>query len=281
MYLAEIRGKLSRRMEGSEDILTSNVFSFFKYVDRQLFLRRFLDTLDIHVSGGDAENAEFLFWPKYTDRTEPDLVIIVGKYYLLIEAKLHSKFAMDDDNERSQLIREIRNGRYEASNLAKEFYLIALTADYYYKAEQFEHITEELLKEELPLAKFLWINWQQITHFLLETMEQAKLHSISQLFCQDLCELLEGKNLHSFRDFKGVLSSESAIDYFQRIFFAYETAALRGDFIGFQNTLSYLERLEKVPQRAFFKGHPLFSVLSDSKGKLSEFGDQLFYVKEE
>ena len=269
MYLAEIRGKLSRRMEGSEDILTSNVFSFFKYADRNLFLRRFLDTLDIHVSGGDAENAEFLFWPRYTDRTEPDLVIVVGKYYLLIEAKFHSPVDLE------QLFREAANGRFEAKNLGKEFHLIALTADYCRRDEQFQDG-----KGKFPSINFKWINWQQITQFLLETIEQAKLPSISQLFCQDLCQLLEGKNLHSFRDFKGVLSSESAIDYVQRIFFVYETAALRGDFIGFQNTLSYLERLEKVPQRTFFKGHSLFDGLADKEEKLSEFRDQLFYIKE-
>jgi len=270
MYLAEIRGKLSGRIENSEDILTSNVFSFFKYANRQLFLKRFLaNNLCIHVSDDDVENAEFLFWPRYTDHTEPDLVIIVGKYYLLIESKFHSPV------DREQLLKEDENGSFEANNLDKEFHLIALTADYYYRPEQFQDGDGNL-----PSSNFRWISWQQIMHFLLETIEQEKLPSITRLFCQDLCELLEGKNLHSFRDFKGVLRSESALDYFQRIFFAYETAALRGDFIGFQNTLSYLERLEKVPQRAFFKGQPLFSGLSDKKEELSEFGDQLFFVKE-
>ena len=34
MYLAEIHGKLSMENENKEDILTSNVFSFFKYANR-------------------------------------------------------------------------------------------------------------------------------------------------------------------------------------------------------------------------------------------------------
>jgi len=39
MYLAEICGKLSSKVEGIEDILTSNVFSFFKYSKRTIFLK--------------------------------------------------------------------------------------------------------------------------------------------------------------------------------------------------------------------------------------------------
>lgn len=256
MYLAEIRGKLSGKIENSEDILTSNVFSFFKYANRQLFLKRFLaNNLRIHVSDEDAENAEFLFWPRYTDRTEPDLVLIVGKYYLLIEAKFQSPIDWE------QLLREYENGSFEANNLDKEFYLIALTADYL-KPEQFQPV-----RIKLHFSNFRWINWQQIMHFLLETLEQEGLPSTIWLFCQDLCELLEGKNLHSFRDFNGVLNRIPVLQHFRRIFFAYETAALRGDFIGFQNTLSHLERMAKLPQWVFFEGQPLFAGLSDKKEK--------------
>ena len=38
MYLAEIHGKLSAKLERKEDILTSNVFSFFKYSNRSKYL---------------------------------------------------------------------------------------------------------------------------------------------------------------------------------------------------------------------------------------------------
>lgn len=41
MYMAELRGKLSEKAEKQEDILTSNVFSFFKYANRQIFLVKF------------------------------------------------------------------------------------------------------------------------------------------------------------------------------------------------------------------------------------------------
>jgi len=239
MYMAELQGKLSERTEGQEDILTSDVFSFFKYADRQVFLKSFLSKLlGIQVSDVEAENAEFLFWTRYDDGTEPDLVITVGDYYILIEAKFRSKFDGENEEGRRQLLREVRSGSLEARNLGKKFYIIALTADFSYKPENFQHI-----ERQLQLHNFKWISWQRICGFLLEIVEQKNLSSTTRLFCQDLCKLLDKKNLRSFRSFRDVLGGKPKFEYPTRIFFAPETAALRGGFIGFQATLTYLNRM--------------------------------------
>jgi len=71
MYIAELRGKLSQRIERMEDILTSNVFSFFKYSTREIFLKGYLNKLKIYVSDQEAIEAEFIFWPHFEDNTEP------------------------------------------------------------------------------------------------------------------------------------------------------------------------------------------------------------------
>jgi len=92
VYLAEIHGKLSNNNENREDILTSNVFSFFKYANRQVFLYALMQFLSLDISNTALNDAEFIFWPTYTDNTEPDLVIIIGSYYLLVETKYHSGF---------------------------------------------------------------------------------------------------------------------------------------------------------------------------------------------
>jgi hypothetical protein len=92
MYLAELHGKLSNNNENKEDILTSNVFSFFKYTNRDTFLYPLLLDLKLEISLEDAHEAEFIFWPCFPDSTQPDLVILVGNYYLLFEAKYHSGF---------------------------------------------------------------------------------------------------------------------------------------------------------------------------------------------
>ncbi len=71
MYLAEIQGKLSQRNENKEDILTSNVFSFFKYADRTIFLYHLITkSLGIDITKKDAQCAEFHFWPRYDDNTD-------------------------------------------------------------------------------------------------------------------------------------------------------------------------------------------------------------------
>jgi len=71
MYLAELRGKLSSRLERMEDVLTSNVFSFFKYSSRDIFLRNYLNELGFKVSTKDAEKAEFRFWSVFEVGTDP------------------------------------------------------------------------------------------------------------------------------------------------------------------------------------------------------------------
>jgi hypothetical protein len=111
MYLAELHGKLSSRIERMEDILTSIAFSFFKYSTREVFLKGYLKELGIEVSNREAKEAEFLFWPHFEEYTEPDLVIIVGDYYLLIEAKYFSDFGKET---KGQLIRELEAGIAEA-----------------------------------------------------------------------------------------------------------------------------------------------------------------------
>lgn len=275
MYMAELRGKLSEKTEKQEDILTSNVFSFFKYSNRQVFLKgfleRFLGDVGVIVSDSDVENAEFQFWPKYADHTEPDLVIIVGNQYILIEAKFHSSFEWAKEIEQSQLLREIRGGYSEAHNLDKEFCLVALTADYIYKPQNYQHIIEELAS-----IRFKWINWQQIHDYLLERIEDVTLASTTRLFCQDLCDLLDKKNLRPYRDIISVLAHKPIIEERSKIFFASETAKSRGDFIGFKSALSYLEKLIKVPRNVFFQRADIFSSLLSSKN-LKQLGDHIFF----
>ena len=82
MYIAELHGKLSRDNENKEDILTSNVFSFFKYAPRDIFLYRFVTgVLGLDITKEEARDAEFRFWPSYEDHTEPDVVMKLSAKY--------------------------------------------------------------------------------------------------------------------------------------------------------------------------------------------------------
>jgi hypothetical protein len=50
MYLAELKGKLPSKLAESEDMLTSNVFSFFKYSNRSRYLKRLMSLIPIEAS---------------------------------------------------------------------------------------------------------------------------------------------------------------------------------------------------------------------------------------
>lgn len=228
MYLAEIHGKLSTENENREDILTSNVFSFLKYADRSLFLRQFLALLGLKVSIDDVLHTEFRFWPSFTDGTQPDLLIITGPYYLLIEAKYHSGFGKATPIKKHQLVREIEGGAFEAATLDKKFKILIVTADYYFKPEIYKDIPSHHSDD------LIWINWQKIAFLIFGILDQNPVISLeTKLFAEDLYRLLLKKNLRNFEGGK-VLSQVSNLKNFRdNIFFQAITARYRGDFLGF------------------------------------------------
>lgn len=274
MYLAELRGKLSSRVERMEDILTSNVFSFFKYSTRTIFLKRYLNDLGFKVSDQEADKAEFKFWPIFEDGTEPDLVIIVGNYYLLIEAKYFSEFSEGVKKDDYQLLRELKNGKLDAKNYNKEFKLIAITADYYYKEEKFKVITK---KAEFK-SFFKWTNWQTVSSFLEDILNfHPNIKEPERVFAQDLCQLLDKKHLRSFQ---GITYAGDLLESYSSIFFNAKTAKLRGDFIGFINSLSSDEKLIASGKTIFFNStKKLFEPLSKLE-KLEQVKSPIFYKEE-
>lgn len=193
MYLAEIHGKLPRTLAKSEDILTSNVFSFFKYANRRRFLHRYLNGLGIRISESQADSAIFVFWPTFDDFTEPDLVLIVGDYYILVEAKFTSSFGQERGDIQHQLIREYHGGKAEAKKVEKTFILMTITADPFYHPAIFQSTPEWLVRE------VLWTHWQGVTIFLEKILEENS-HTCHEdlLFAKDLKDLLIKKRLRGF-----------------------------------------------------------------------------------
>jgi len=242
MYLAELHGKLSSSIERMEDILTSNVFSFFKYSSREIFLKGYLNKLGFSISNQEANEAEFKFWPRFEENTEPDLVIIVGDYYLLIEAKYFSGFGEETKKTKAQLLREIEGGKLEANNYGKDFKLIAITADHYYKENKFKIIPSDFIPH------FKWTNWQSVSSFLdntLETNENIKKQELD--FALDLYNLLDKKNLRDFQSFDTLYNVSAFPKSCASIFFEAKTAKFRGNFIGFMHSLSFDKKI--TPQR--------------------------------
>jgi hypothetical protein len=272
MYQAELHGKLSRRVERLEDVLTSNVFSFFKYSSREIFLKGYLHRLGLDVSVQETNEAEFRFWPRFEENTEPDLVIIIGNYYVLIEAKYFSDFSGATEKSKPQLLREIDGGKMEAKAYGKSFRLIAITKDTYYKQDKFADIPS------LLPPQFTWTNWQEVALFLNSILETNKqIRSEERGFALDLCLLLDKKNLRGFQSFEILSRIKPNMTSYDSLFFDAKTAQFRGAFIGFQEALSFDKRILRTEKILFLRAEKrYFSNLATSK-QLQAIRDSLFY----
>ncbi|WDL97770.1 hypothetical protein [Alicyclobacillus sp. ALC3] len=238
MYLAELHGKLSRKNENKEDILTSNVFSFLKYAPRDLFLQSFLIETGLTVDHVECQEAGFLFWPTYGDKTEPDVVIIVGKYYLLIEAKYFSDFGKEHEKTPSQLVREIAGGQSQADEMGLQFVLVAITADYYYRSEKFTDIPAEFIR----ILK--WTNWQTVARVISSVLDsEVHMNSGVRLMAEDLYALLVRKNLRSYQ---GISLVDDGFATTDNVFFR---PSSRSRFTGFK--LLHVSNMNAVPQTIF------------------------------
>ena len=236
MYQAELHGKLSRTVAEAEDILTSNVFSFYMYSD-PVHLQRLLAAVRVFVTAEDARRAILDFWPTFADQTEPDVVIRVGRYYVLMEAKLHSGYGVDDESQdRHQLLRETRGGRAKADSLGLEFILLTVTDE----PAPSQRIYSVLSGEDRD--SWRWINWSSIAQ-LLET------GPLMDRMGEDLVAVLRRKGLRRFNGFTGVAARIMPPDEY--FFFDGETARF-GRFAGFSSLLCGMPTLTSCVGRPLF-----------------------------
>ena len=276
MYQAELKGKLSAGARDSEDILTSNVFSFFKYARREVYLKKFLEGLELSPFPTDSaiERAEFDFWPNYDDGTQPDLVVQVGQHYLLFEMKLNSEVGHEDDNPSGQLIHEINEGRKEAKRRELSFKLIFVSADTLYPDYVLKNIHPELRRD------VKWLNWQFIAGLVLPFVENPgdvnqERRTPDLLFVEDLYRLLDHKHLRGFLSFER-LCGHYTYPINEKIFFAAETSKYRGDFIGFAKALFAVNEVQSSPAAIFYSAKCF-----DNYPNVESFDNRaIFYQKE-
>ena len=276
MYIAELRGKLSRDQENMEDLLTSNVFSFLKYAPRDIFLYKYINHLGVAVTQTDARNARFQFWPTYNDLTEPDVVILIGGHYLLFEAKLLSGFGQETDTVDAQLLRELRGGMTEAHNLGFQFQLFAITADYFRPLDLYSGIPE-IYHESLR-----WTSWQQFSFFLYSLLlSETGLADETFMLAQDLYDLLDKKGLRRFEGSRALAIDKYSLSSHEKLFFSGESAKYRGDFIGFSSALPQDMLFAFVPDSIFLRrDNPYFSTLLAENRKMNLTSSPLYFQGE-
>lgn len=256
MIIAELNGKLPSNIETKEDILTSNVFSFFKYSNRNL-LKEYLKALGINVSLQDAHDAEFLFWQCYEDNTEPDIVIICGEYYILFEAKLYSDFSPKTDKIECQIVREIQMGKQFAENINKKFVYVAITAEYFMRKEKY-------FKYESKDYIFIWTNWQKISFFLENKLLDDSIHT-DKYFAEDLYALLIKKRLRSYKGMVHLQTNNLKIPQ-TPLFYNLNTSKFKGIFTGFVENLKDLPTVKTLQwnfKKSYFRNLKTFELTSN------------------
>ncbi|GMT50013.1 MAG: hypothetical protein IEMM0008_1552 [bacterium] len=171
-----------------EDVLTSNIFGILKNIDLKIF------NLVIEEAGINLllkDKPIFRFWDRYSDQTEPDLIIETESVYIVIEIKYLSDFDRTDDDRKSQLIRELNGAMNERRK--RDLYFLAITRedsiDWYKKIKPNE--TEELKKY---IDKLHHISWSKI-YEILKSFDRKKIDNISINFLNDLVNYLENKGI--------------------------------------------------------------------------------------
>jgi hypothetical protein len=183
-----------------EDLLTSSVFGTFKNIDRQVGLGGFLNLVGIELAPDELENAEFRFWEKMIDRTEPDVSIRTASTLIFVEAKYLSPLGADP----TQLQREFERGR-ELIQPGQAFHLIAVTTDAAYPGV-LKSFCEAL--EPHDAGNVHWTSWQMIAQLMEQVCSDQQIDVVSRRYAEDLWQLFGHKNLRGFRGFTMLTSAD-------------------------------------------------------------------------
>ena len=193
MIMAELKGKAAR-VSQSEDVLTSNVFGTLKNIDRKLGLKGFLQLLQIDLDEEELEKADFSFWEKFKDGTEPDVIIRTPSHFILIEAKYLSALASE------QLEREFKGGKTVARREKRRFCLVAVTSGFA-MPDLLKTFRGSLSRKE-DKGRVKWTSWQEIARMVQDITDLSDVDVVSKRCAVDLWDLLDEKNLVGFRGFE-------------------------------------------------------------------------------
>lgn len=229
MIDAEIKGKLPE-VQHFEDVLTSCYFGLIKYCSTSVLKDFFLDSVKCsnghHIDFKSISTDlifKFFFWPRFEDRSEPDLLIAIFdslfevKYLFLIEVKYFSQqniYETSDEfeshNYENQLSREYHNlislNKFDDLILNEDTkrFLIYLTADNSLPKDDFERVFDELKNHPIPKdasETLLWVSWYDLFDKLDVDTFNLSLQKFEKDILNDLKNYLFKKKFWSFRGF--------------------------------------------------------------------------------
>lgn len=248
MTIAEVHGKLAN-VENKEDLLTSDVFSAFRYLPVNLGLIPFLKQMVNGTTGkrignlfSDCLTADYVFWPKTSFfKREPDLLILIGRKVktpiaVLIEAKYHSgkhdafrkkskeTLKIYDGDQLAEQYAELNKRNIYLDGVGRELLLAAdpliqlfVTAHEAIPLEMIGESRGKLAQEGAFTGQNMyWINWQAAYDAATDTLTTQILSDYQRFVLEDLKKLLEWKGLVSFHGFHPAIDLAFPERYFWR-----------------------------------------------------------------
>lgn len=214
MLAAQLHGKLTRKEEDLEDLLTSNVFGSMQYIAPEDGLILLLSSAEIFDCSFPLKGLQISEAPKYEFwqwlqghkciGCEPDLLIHLKqdndkKIIILVEAKYKSgKSSEADESEflMDQLAREWCNLICFAKYSNAIPFLLYITADFSYPKKEIEDAQKEILRKGYNEMNICWISWRKLPKIL-----PTQKH----LILKDLVQVLQRQGLTFF---EGILIPE-------------------------------------------------------------------------
>ena len=146
MIYAELKHKIPET-KNSEDVLTSNVFTFFKILPEKYILQLICEMVPSHIKNQikDRNVCEFSIWKRFSNLKEPEIYIkLEPEYHVFIEIKYRSPESGET---------QLKN--YLDLIPSENKILIYLTAD---RTEPV-WTTQKAIYQGLPI---FWVNWYKL-----------------------------------------------------------------------------------------------------------------------
>jgi hypothetical protein len=231
MTLAEIHGKAP--IKNSEDLLTADVFTTFKYLPPEIGIFAFLHSIDgldellQPLQNNETVTCAYHFWPiGLKHGREPDVLLELNVeeriYHVGVEAKYFSgpsdketqEIEQEGDvqqvgNQLADQLRDLQYGEYRIFNrgLRNRYFSLSSKPDDRFLIYLTAHVTkprEALSRAEAqyPSAKkkLFWASWYDVYDHLASQRDD-KLRFPFQDIIDDICVLLEKKSFSTFQGF--------------------------------------------------------------------------------
>lgn len=211
MLAALRKGKVSRSVDGYEDLMTSVVFGVLQRTPIQHGLLPVLSAVQGAPAGWltGVTQIDTEFWPWWNASSErsgaePDVVLTLngpgGLRLLIIEAK--RKSGKSGHGERDQLARQVANGREIAHERGAELLgLVYLTTHLTWPQGDLADSKRELGDDPTPL---MWLSWRDVTPKLFQAAEDLPRGPMKH-FIRDAGECMRRWGMQRFQGWPDVL----------------------------------------------------------------------------